>query len=257
MVSRTVSGVVLIAALTLGLTAGMTWSAFSGSASNTGNTFSAAASFTPELVKQLGTASCGGAASAVTVPAGGVAAGSTVVVTLLLRGTVTGTPAVSDSAGNSWSTDADITAAGSLRTVVFSSRIANALAPGDTISAAHPFSDNAQAISAAEFKGIAADARVDATATTTGNSSTPSATVTTTAPYGVLVGAVGNENLRTYTEAAGWGTLSELAANCGGGQRRATLHTGYRILTSPGTHTYDPTTTGNQAWAEAVVAYKG
>jgi predicted ribosomally synthesized peptide with SipW-like signal peptide len=92
---------VLALALATGLVVGATWSAFTDQTSNGGNTFTAAASsFGPEFVKQLGTGTCDGNSSSVTVPAGGAAADNTVVVGIVLRGNVNGTATASDSRGN-------------------------------------------------------------------------------------------------------------------------------------------------------------
>ena len=166
MVSRAVSSVVLVAAALVGLATGAAWSAFSSTTTSGGNTFSAAASFAPVFVQQLGTSSCGGATSSVAVPDGGSAAGNTVVVTLALRGETTGAVSVTDSRGNTYTADAD-TINTNIRTVVLSSRLETALAAGDTVVASHPFSDDAQPISAAEFSGVVDGTRTDSSATAT------------------------------------------------------------------------------------------
>ena len=256
MISRSLTAVILAAALIAGLATGMSWSAFSSQTQSSGSGFSAAATFSPEFVGQLGSGSCTGGSSTVTVPAGGVPAGTTVIVSLVLRGTTAGTVGASDPGGNSYSIDADVTGNG-LRTVMLSSRLDTALAAGDTITVSHSFSDDSQGISAAAFTGISSGTRVDATGTATGDSTSPSATAATGYEWDVLVGAVGSSNNRTYTEAAGWSTLSDVLANCGGAPRRATLHSAYLIVSNTGSYDYSPTISNGERWAEVLVAYRG
>src|SRR4051812_40717199 len=62
----------------------------------------------PAFVKTVGTASCGGTSDAVTVPAGGVAAGHTLIVRLSNRSNNVGAVSASDSKGNTYTLDADI-----------------------------------------------------------------------------------------------------------------------------------------------------
>lgn len=252
MVSRAISGLALTAALTVGLAAGVTWGAFSDATAASGNTFSAAASFVPQFVQQLGTATCGGGTSSVAAPATGAAEGNTVVATLSLRGAVDGAVTVTDSRGNSYVQDADI-ANGIIRTLVFSARLATALAPGDTITADHPFSDDAQAFAAAEFSGITG---TDDVQTATGNGTTAGATVTTQSPNAVLVAAVSNPNSRVYSDDAGWTALSDVTTECGGGRGRSTLHSAYRLASSPGAWPYGATLNVPDRWGAAVVAYR-
>lgn len=247
---------VLLAALVTGLSVGISFSAFSSQTSNTGNTFSAAASFGPEFVKQLGTNTCQDWSSTVDVPAGGVAPGNTVVVSLVLRGGAAGGVSASDRRGNSYSRDADVTNS-SVRVVTLSSRVATALAAGDTITVSHPFANTSQGVAAVEFSGVLAGARVDQTAEETGNNNSPSASLTTTNDRGVLVGAVGLQNNRNMTEASGWTSLEHVGASCGGAPGRSTLHTAYRIVSSSGSYAYSPTISNSERWAEALVAYKG
>ena len=237
-------------------TGGYTFSAFSGQTASAGNTFTAAASFgPPAFVKQLGTASCGGATSAISIPAGGVVPGNTVVVVLVLRGNTTAGPVgVTDSRGNTYSADVDFTNA-TIRKVIFSGRVTTALAAGDTVTATHP-DVHAEAAAALEFSGIR-EPRLDTSAADGGLSATPAVTATTTHPEDLLVGAAGNVGNRTYTEATAWTTVADISTACGGGTGRLTLHAAYRLVSGAAAWTYNPSLSANDRWAAGIAAYKG
>lgn len=236
-------------------TGGYTVAAFSGQTANAGNAFSAAPSFAPAFVKQLGTATCSGASSSVTIPAAGVGAGNLVVVVLVLRGaTVSGAVGLTDARGNSYSPDVDFTN-GTIRQVVFSGRAATALAAGDALTATHPNVD-AEAMAALEFAGIA-QPPLDVSAANGGQSATPTVTATTANSSDLLSGAAGSGGNRTYTEATGWSTVASVATNCGGGAGRSTLHAAYRIVSSAASWTYDPTHSASDRWTAGIAAYRG
>lgn len=254
MYPRWVTVAVLLGALASGL-GGATVAAFSSQTQSAAN-FTAAASFGAKFEQLLGTASCGGDTSTVTVPAGGVPAGSTVLVSIGLRGTVAGGLTVTDSRGNSYSNDVDVTNA-NVRAVVLSSRLATALSAGDTITASHPFGSSSEGMAAAEFSGVVAGTRVDATATGIGDGASPTASVTTSHANDLLVGAVANQNSRDYTEASSWETLAYVTPGCGGAPGNSTLHTAYRIVSATGAYDYSPTISQGERWAESLAAYKG
>jgi hypothetical protein len=206
------------------------------------------------FVKLVGSASCGGASSVVTVPAGGVAAGNTLVLSVVVRGSSTGAVSVSDAKGNTYTLDVTSTRTNQGRTLLLSARVATALAGGDTITVNHP-DDTAEGVVVGEFSGIAATGRLDVTAATNGSSTSPTASVTTTGASRLVFGAVGNHNNVTMTEASGWTTLAHLALTCGGGNR-ADNHVGYRVGSASGTYTYNPALQSSVQWYEAAAAYK-
>ena len=198
-------------------------------------------------MRQLGTSSCGGASSSVSVPAGGVPAGNTVVVVLVLRDTTPSGPVgVTDSRGNTYTADVDFTNS-NIRKVIFSGRAATALQAGDTVTATHPDVD-AEAVAVLEFSGIK-EPRLDTSAANGGLSATPAVTATTTHPDDLLVGAAGNVGNRTYTEATAWTTVADVSTNCGGGTGRLTLHAAYRIVSGAAAWTYSPSLSANDRWA--------
>jgi len=221
-------------------------------------TISTAASFpsTISFVKLVGTRTCASTSSAITVPAAGVAAGNTVVIRVTLRNPSSGTISATDSRGNTYTVDANVANGTSMRTTLVSAYIGTALASGDTITVSHPSSGSSAAV-AGEYSGIVATGRVDVTGTATGNSATPSASVTTTAGNRLIVGLVGSANHRTWTEASGWTGLTHVQASCGGSPGNSDNHAAYRIESSAATYTYNPVRSQSDVWAEVVVAYKG
>ena len=255
-IGRRTTAVVLALMWSVSATGGYTVSAFSEQTSSSGNTFTAAPSFgPPAFVKPLGTATCGGATSTVSVPAGGVAPGNTVVVVLVLRGNaVAGPVGVTDSRGNTYTADVDFTNA-TIRKVILSGRVTTALGAGDTVTVTHP-DDDAEAVAVLEFSGIK-EPRLDTSAADGGLSATPAVTATTTHPEDLLVGAAGNVGNRTYTEATAWTTVADISTACGGGTGRLTLHAAYRLVSGAAAWTYNPSLSANDRWAAGMVAYKG
>jgi hypothetical protein len=231
-----------------------TLAAFSSTSANPGNTFHAAPSFTPQHIKEIGSVLCGGTSSVITVPAGGVAAGNTVIVRLVIRGSGSGSVTALDSRGNSYTNDVDFTG-NSVRVVVLSASAGTALAQNDTITVSHPTGDATGAV-ASEFFGVVSSGRVDDTGTATGNNATPSAAVITVQPRDLLVGVVGNTNSHSYTEAANWTTLSHLSMSCGGAPGNANSHSARRSTATAGSYSYSPTLNSGDRWAAAIVAYK-
>lgn len=212
----------------------------------------------PAFVKTVGTASCGSATNVITVPAGGVAAGNTLVVRVTMRaGTMTGAISVSDSKGNTYTADKDITNA-NVRLVVLSANVATALVSGDTITASYPpVNPSATGLVATEFSGIVATNRVDVSASATGSSMTPSVSATTTNAKDLVYGAMVVLNQPTVTEASGWTLDTNLSTGCGGAGGNSVNHGAYKIVSATGSHTYNPTLSIGNAWVDEIVAYKG
>ena len=139
---------------------------------------------------------------------------------------------------------------------MLSANVGTALVQDDTITITHPTGTSLGAV-ADEFSGIASTSRVDDTGSGSGDSTTPSASATTTNADDLIYGAVGSHGNDTYTEATDWTTLTHLVINCGGGPKKADNHTAYRIVSSTGTYTYDPTINSGQQWAATIAGYKG
>jgi hypothetical protein len=249
----------LVATAAVGAAVGTTGAAFSGQTSNSGNTFQASSSFAAlaAFVKHVGSSSCGSTSSVVTVPAGGVASGNTLVVRFVQRSTVSGAVTVSDSRGNAYSQDLEVvnSGGGGVRTLVFSANVQTALVAGDSITVSHPTSGSLSA-AVDEFSGVVATNRVDVTGSAIGAGPPVSASVTTAHKRDLIVGVLGIRGHTTFTQPGGWSSLTTLAPDCGGAGGNSQNNAGYRIVSATGTYTYDPTISTSEGWAEAVVAYK-
>jgi fibronectin type 3 domain-containing protein len=225
-------------------------------AANTAGTSPASgeASATPQTgttagyVRRVGTATAATAKTTTSVAVGspGVVAAHTLVVSLLLSSTssITGTVSATDTAGNTYTTAADINdGSGGDRTVVLTAVNAKALAAGSTITLTYP-SSNETHLSVDEFSGVTG---VDKTAkaTGTGTSFNSGLTTTTTQPNEILVGAVGAESATTPTWATGWTALPTLAVTTD------YLDTSYRTAATTGT--YSATGTTSNQWMAGII----
>jgi hypothetical protein len=168
------AAVVVAGSVLLGVVAGTSSAVFLDTTANTAN--SLAADTWIDFEGTLGSVTCGGSSSVVTVPAGGVPVGRTLVVRVGFRGTG-GTVSVTDSGGNTYTTDLDHSANGQ-RSVILSAEITTALSAGDTITVTHP-DENAEAVSVHRFVGLAGSGRVVETNTADGTGGSPSVSVTT------------------------------------------------------------------------------
>lgn len=254
----------LMASLLVGLVIGLavsgggTFAAFSNATANPANTFAASSNFASQgvtPVRDLGTAECGNATNSLSVPAGGVPIGNTLVARLAHRSTANTNVTIRDDQQNTWTKDADVFQ-GNVRIVVFSAYITKALSQNDQITVTFPATGEGVSLNVEEFSGIAATNRVDVVGTGVGTNAQPSATVTTTNGNDLLFGAVAGSSNRTFTEPSGWATGGHHAVDCGGASRRLDNHSATRSVTTTGTFTYNPTTNFNSAWAAAVVAYR-
>jgi len=151
------------------------------------------------FVQLIGTNGTGATTTtlAVTVPAGGVAANNKVVVALAINPAV-GATSCTDTGGNTYAVDADVSngsGTSGVRTVVLSALVTTPLNAGDTITVTFP-SVGASAVSMNEFSGVST---LDQTASGTGN--TVAATTAATAPTNqadeLLFGVFGTEAKKT------------------------------------------------------------
>ena len=105
------------------------------------------------FVQTIGTATlskAGNTSLTISVPAGGVAAGDSVIVSVT-AGTFGGAVACSDTKGNVYSVDADVTSVG--RLFICSARNVTALTSSDKITATYPGFSGMSAATASEFAG--------------------------------------------------------------------------------------------------------
>jgi cysteine-rich repeat protein len=198
----------------------------------------------------------------VMAPAGGVAAGNTVLVAFAMDAAA-GAVSCVDARGNTYTRDADVTnGAGTtgVRTVVFSSSITVALLAGDRITVAHP-SAAARGMSVSEFSGLADGAAVDRTAIGVGNSTLPAtaATAPTTQPDELLLGVIGVETRSSdpFTPGAGYIPLPPGSSGSSGGTTtNVTVDPEFRIVSAAAAYAADGTIAPARRWAAAIVTYR-
>lgn len=211
------------------------------------------------FVQTVGSASCGATTNVITVPAGGVLAGHTLIARSTLRSSsaATGSFSVSDSKGNTYTLDLDFTeSTGHERVALFHAYVSAALAAGDTITGNFPNVNGTTGLVVSEFAGLSATSPVDVSAAAGGNSAAPSVSATTTNASDLVYAVVGMWNSPAYTEATGWTTDSHLATACGGAGGSSTNHGAYKIVSTTGTYTYNPTLGSSNYWVDEIVAYK-
>ena len=201
-------------------------------------------------VGRVGSATASSSRTTTSVPVGGsgVAAGHTLVVSLLLSSTnsLTGAVTVTDTAGNSYivARDTNDGSAGD-RTVLLASIGVKTLAAGGSITLTYPSSAETH-VSVDEFSGITGiDSSAGASGTTVAFSS---GTATTTQATDVLVGVVGVESGKSPTWASGWTRLPVLSVSSD------YLGTAYQIATAAGSYAAVGTTS-NQ-WMASIVTLK-
>jgi hypothetical protein len=215
------------------------------------------ASATPQVVPTAGyvrrvgstTATGSRTSAALAVGAPGVAAGHTLVVSLLLSSTSSTTAAVTvtDTAANTYTVARDVNdgSAGD-RTVTFVALNVKQLAAGAAITAAFPSSAETH-LSADELAGITGiDTSAGATASTAAFSS--GTTGTTSQPAEILIGTLGAESGSAPIWTAGWTALPALAISSD------YLDTAYRLVTATGTYAATGTTTGQ--WMSSIITLK-
>jgi hypothetical protein len=214
------------------------------------------------MVKLVGTNddNMPGSSLAVTVPAGGVAAGNTLILTVALD-PAAGAVTCSDSRANAWTNDADVTrgsGADGIRTVICSAGIHTALVAGDTVVVTHPSLD-ARSMVVAEVAGYVTP-MLDRKATASGDSAAASSggTATTSQANELLIGAVGYESKHSTDFEMGpdFTLLANVPSGPGGLRKNAAIAAGYRIVSSTGSYSVTGSLLPNRNWAAAIATYK-
>ena len=167
-----------------------------------------------------------------------VPVGNTVIVSALVSVAASSTITMTDSAGNTYSKDADVTSTtGPTRTVIFSAPVTTALASGGTITLNSTTTTRYFFVSAFQVSGLVSASRVDQTKTATGTNSAVSTGATGTTAQGdeLLFAAFGDDiNSGTPTLTAGSGftglTASATAAVYG-------IYPEYEIVNTTGAYT--------------------
>jgi hypothetical protein len=216
------------------------------------------------FIKNVGTASTkvSGTTLAVAVPAGGVSAGSTLIVKVAHDYT-SGGPTMADSRGNVYTRDqTSPNGATTMRASLFSAQINNALREGDTILLTTSAVTTVRAMSVDEFTRLTFSSPLDVKNSTSATSTTPGGTIpiTTTNADDLLVGmvAVLGPSDETYTEdtLAQWSSLARVGSTGGAATSNTTVNSAYRVVGSTGTYRYQPTLGTSESWIEIIASYK-
>ena len=216
------------------------------------------------FVKNLGTAStvASGSTVSLTVPAGGVVVGHTVILATSMRGgTGVSLTSVSDSRGNTYTIDSsarDSTV--NIAAFLASARATTALQAGDTITATYNTSSTApRLVTAAEFENVAIN-RVDSTPPVQTGIGTFPYTGYVTVPAGgrLLVGYFGIARYiffgpGDFTPGASFAGYAQ--ASGGSGSASQKLAAEWRLALS-GTQNADGRLSAESAWAGNIVSYR-
>ena len=196
----------------------------------------------------------------VTVGAGGVAAGNTMIVSFAINTTSASAVTVSDTKGNTYTQDANIlNSAGSIRTLVFSAPVNTALVSGNTITVAYP-SATTKAVSIYYVSGLVSASPADKSATATGNDTTPSSGTTATLSQAneLCWGAIGGayHATTTFTAGSGYTALTSSLGDGGSSSSSATIQPEYQIVSTTTATSAGATLSATREWAAAIVTYK-
>lgn len=220
-----------------------------------------------KFIQTIGTTTSTTAATttSVTVPAAGVSSGGSVIITMGLPSNALGAPgdvSATDSAGNVYTVDSDVTNPANSRIVVLSSHKVLPLASGNTITVTHP-STNRRNMVAAEYSGLAASPTVDQTSTNVGNENnatpaTTGTTPTTTQADQLLIGAFGVSGPSSDNFTAGAGYTSAGRVSASATAPTVTNIQEYRVVNTIGAYSagFTTTTTTVRPYAAAIVTYK-
>ncbi len=201
-----------------------------------------------EFVKSFKRDTDGGTDIIVTVPAGGVAAGNTLVLgALSLIGAVTG---VTDTQGNTWTLDRQQASGGNSRTTVASCRVATTLAEGNTITIALAESSTRGAAVVSEFAGLL---DLDQVASTFGASTAADSgdTPTTTEPNEVVAGVIFVFSGAADTLTPGTGLTTRISAV----HTNEIIYALDRTVSSTGAYKIDGSNSASRTWLALVCTY--
>ncbi|OHA79556.1 MAG: hypothetical protein A2747_03910 [Candidatus Yonathbacteria bacterium RIFCSPHIGHO2_01_FULL_44_41] len=217
------------------------------------------------LVQNIGAVAQKGAHTQlqITVPAGGVASGNTVIIGIASDYSSANPPPLipvcSDSKGNTYTTDVEYNYNNSKQGSICSAPITTALVSGDTITVTHT-SLNASAMSATEFSGLLTASALDQTAKTysltTALDST--ATASTAQADELLFGSFTSEAPPTTTFTAGgiFTALPSAGTSGSAASSNMTIFTEYQIVSSIGTYNATGTLSGANDSIDLIATYK-
>lgn len=201
-----------------------------------------------ELGQLVSDTAGGGSDSSVLTTSANHAAGDPIVVFVVCANARTPATTMSDSAGNTY-TRAILVTQTSVRVAIYVSSGAVALASGGTMtvvtSGIGAGEVNMSAIDIHAYRGVA-----EATGSNTGASGEPSVSLTTVVPRTIALACIGQVSglSGVYDGDADWTPLAGIDATT------LIMAVAYRVKTSAGADTWDPTTGLSVAWAAGAVS---
>jgi hypothetical protein len=225
-----------------------------------GSTTTTTLGTSPALVRSLGENhdAVDSTMTALTVPASGVTAGDSIIVTFAMDPT-DGAVSCSDSRDNVYSVDVDTNVGldrRGVRAIVCAAHGVNGLTPGDQIVVHHPLT-RSKALSANEFRNVHA---FDQAAEGWDNNKFPFSglTSTTTAKDELLVSAIGVEAPDSLVLTQGSNIIPLPASRnpSSGGMKHVSMFPGYRLVDAMGSYATSATLSSGNRWTAAIATYK-
>jgi hypothetical protein len=228
-----------------------TMARFADTTGNHDNSFAAAATFLSiRHVQNVDTVVCGGNASALVVPPGGIPSGDTLILRVALSGAGGGAAVSASDGRNSYVVDADVSRGNRVRIVVIRTHITVGLSSGDIIYVSHP-DVRSESVTADHFSGLANTGPVGF-GVGDGRGTEPTATTSTPTGNTLAIGAVANVRNVVHTESADWSSLDGVASNC---RRELDNYGAYRIGAAAGAIAYTTELSRAAPWTEAILVY--
>ena len=193
-----------------------------------------------------------------TVPAGGVAQGDTII--LFAGGSTTGNlvTSVTDTKLNIYTIDAQKSSTStSVNTNIVSAYMTTGLSPGDTIKVTYSTTSAMRMVSATEWSGIAPTGRLDKTATNQGGSATLNGgtTAVTTQASELVVGSFGGSVNGSFTPGPSYTAFpTQLITNLGSTYRSQRQE--YKIVSTTGAYQATGTSSVADQFSGAIATYK-
>jgi hypothetical protein len=193
-----------------------------------------------------------------TVPAGGVAQGDTLIIFAGNNYSTAGAISATDSKGNAYTVDGhNGNASNNTSTTVLSGYMSSGLVAGNTITVTYSSVATMRMALATEWSGVAPTGRVDTTATNLGNTAALSSgtTAATTQADELVVGSFADGANETFAAGSGFTAFpTQLVSNLGSTYR--TQWQEYKTLSAIGTQIATATSSAASPYAGLAVTYR-
>ena len=184
----------------------------------------------------------------VTVGGSGVPAGNSVILSFGME-EAAGAISASDSKGNVYSLDREISNLGDVRGAILSAHDIEALSPGDTITVTHPDA-NARGFGAFAFSGIDPATPRDGTGAGQGSSWTPTSSGAAAGQANELVFGSITAGTNSFTRGPGFTSLPQVGGPDG------SINSEYRIVSAPGSYVANGTLGTSTEWTALAANYR-